>query len=78
MYIKKSENTQISKQRNLKRMNHKLYLHNLKTKNTKHTQHGEYLTMGEGRKALKKAFCLGAYMVRGRERRERKKNEKLK
>ena len=37
--------------------------------------------MGEMRKALKKAFCSGAYMVRGRERREREremKNEKLK
>ena len=42
MYIKKSKNTQISKQRDLKRMNHKLYLHNLKT-NTKNAYNKEKL-----------------------------------
>ena len=37
--------TQISKQRNLKRRNHKLYLHNLKIKNIKHTYSKEKLNI---------------------------------
>ena len=52
MYIKKLENTQISKQRNLKRMNHKLYLHNLKT-NTKNTYNKEKLNILQWEKGRK-------------------------